>query len=118
VRQFRYLVVLLLPLLFSCKKTLIFPAPGAVVPGTYLVKSMKEGEDVSKWTVEFSHQANGAWVSDMTVSMAKEPALVVDKLTMVRYWPKAGPDVDRYRIQVWEGKSLLDEKVLTLKRAR
>jgi hypothetical protein len=114
MRRFRHLIVLLLPLLFSCKKTLIFPAPGAV-PGTYLVKSMK-GEDVSKCTVEFSHQSNGAWVSDMTVSMAKEPALMVDKFTMPHYWPKAGAEVGTYRIQVWEGRSLLDEKVLTVRR--
>jgi hypothetical protein len=116
MRQFRHLVVSLLPLLFSCKKTLIIPAPGAVVPGTYLVKSMKEGDDVAKWTVEFSHRSNGAWVSDKTVSMATEPTLVVDKFRMPYFWPKAGADVDTYRIQVWEGKSLLDEKVLTTRR--
>ena len=116
MKRFLCLLVLLSPLLTTCKKTLIIPAPGAVLPGTYLVASMKEGEDVSKWTVEFSHHAKGAWVSDKKVSMSQEPRLVIDQFTRKHYWPKAGPDAKKYRIQVWEGKSLLDEKILTIER--
>ena len=112
------LVGVLLPLLSACKKTLIFPAPGAVVPGTFMVASMKDGVDISKWTVEFSHQTKGSWVSDKTVAMAQQPVTVVDKFHVAALWPKAEAETDTYRIQVWEGKSLLDEMVLTMSRAK
>ena len=106
----------LLPLLSACKKTLIFQAPGAG-PGTFMVASMKDGVDVSKWTVEFSHQTKGAWLSDKTVSMAQQPVTVVDKFHVASLWPKAEAETNTYRIQVWEGKSLLDEMVLNMSRA-
>lgn len=94
----------------SRKPSLIYPAPGSTIPGTWIIGADKEGVDVSKWIAAFSHRdPSGAWIPDTTMSMASEPVIVFFSSQTSRFFPKGGKDAKRFRVQVLSGNEVLDE---------